>query len=247
MNVVGIIPARVGSKGVPGKNKKMLAGKPLIQWTIEAAINARSISTVIVTSDDPNILELAVSMGVIAQQRPDFLATDDCQLDDVYLYTVRKAEADGYLNKDGTALAFLAATSPFRNSDDIDTAVGMYINYYRNFGMPATIVGMYWDYHFHWRTNYNNGSGEYNNLNPGVLPIYHDPLKRLGRQWTQDWLFTEAGNIYITDARQFLLRRSVRLEPFIAYVMPQERCIEIDSPLDWQIAEVLAPKFLGVK
>jgi len=85
MNVVGIIPARAGSRGVPGKNKKLLYGKPLIQWTIEAALKSKILSQVIVTSDDEEILDLARELGAKILERPAVLAMDDCQLDDVLL------------------------------------------------------------------------------------------------------------------------------------------------------------------
>ena len=87
MTTIAIIPARSGSKGVPGKNKKLLFGKPLIQWTIEAALNAREIDKVLVTSDDAEIRELAFLSKTLVYVRPPILATDDCQLDDVYLWT----------------------------------------------------------------------------------------------------------------------------------------------------------------
>ncbi len=246
MSTIAIIPARSGSRGVPQKNKKLLLGKPLIQWTIEFALNAKEIDKVIVTSDDGEILNLAHELGAIIVDRPSTLATDDCQLDDVYLWTVRQAIADGDLNVDST-LVFLAPTSPFRNANDINQAVGIYKHHYQNFGTPVTIIAMYEDQRFHWRRNYSDNPEQFDSPAPSVIPVFQNPAKRLGRQWTREWLLTEAGSIYVVDTRQFLLNRHVRFEPHIAYIMPQERCTEIDTPLDFEIAEVLAPRLLGGK
>lgn len=91
--MIALIPARGGSKGLPNKNIKLLNGKPLIAYTIEAALQAKEISRVIVSTDYENIKEVALQYGAdIPFLRPDFLATDSSSSLDVFKYTINRLE-----------------------------------------------------------------------------------------------------------------------------------------------------------
>lgn len=114
MTVLAIIPARGGSKRLPGKNLRTLAGKPLIAYTIDAATNAECISTTMVTSDDPAILETARRWGAdTLHRRPDSLATDDATTQAVIIDAMANADWHDYV-------CVLQPTSPLRTADDID-------------------------------------------------------------------------------------------------------------------------------
>lgn len=114
MRVLGIIPARSGSKRLPKKNIKPLLGKPLIDWTIIQAVNCGYFDDVVVSSDSREVLARAGPYGL---KRPKRLAKDDSSTVDVALYVL------GQLDKKFDAIAILEPTSPLRKKDDIDNAI----------------------------------------------------------------------------------------------------------------------------
>lgn len=122
MNVLGLIPARAGSKRVPGKNLRFLGGVPLIDWTIFTARVAESLDFVVVSSEDSKILEQAAESGVCALGRPGELATDDATLYPVILHALENLGARG---KTFDYVCLLHPTSPFRVPEDIDGCVNL--------------------------------------------------------------------------------------------------------------------------
>ena len=114
--VLAVIPARAGSKGLPGKNHLTLSGKPLIQWTIEAALQTSGIDQVIVSSDDEVVINLANSLGVSSHRRAASLSGDSAQASDVI--------ADALAHHPGfQTLVYLQPTSPLRTSIHIEEAL----------------------------------------------------------------------------------------------------------------------------
>lgn len=122
--VVAIIPARGGSKGVPGKNKRLVAGRPLIDYTIAAGLRARTLSRILVTTDDPDIAALARAGGVEAVARPASIATDESPVIDAVRHAL-SAHFPG--NGSPDAIVLLQPTSPFRAGSDIDAAVELFL------------------------------------------------------------------------------------------------------------------------
>lgn len=117
--ILGLIPARGGSKGVPGKNIKMINGKPLIVWTIERALQSRQLDTVIVSTDSEKIAEIAKENGAQVMMRPPELATDIVSTQDVMAHTLRQISAD--------ILVLLQPTSPCRSEKLIDECIDEFI------------------------------------------------------------------------------------------------------------------------
>lgn len=121
--ILAIIPARGGSKGLPGKNIKPLLGKPLIGWTIEAALNSSYIDDVFVSTDSQEIANVAKSFGVnVPELRPAELASDKATSASVVLYTL------DYFRKQGKEFEYfllLEPTSPMRKKDDLDNAIAL--------------------------------------------------------------------------------------------------------------------------
>ena len=114
---IAIVPARGGSKRLPGKNLLLLGGKPLLQWTLEAASASKYLDEIIVSSDDPEILSVATENGVSAKLRPNELSSDTAGTVDTILYALSKyAEDFDYV-------VLLQPTSPLRNVDDIDFSI----------------------------------------------------------------------------------------------------------------------------
>lgn len=113
--IIGLIPARGGSKGIPNKNIKMICGKPLIVWTIEKAKKSRLLDRVIVSTDSDAIAEIARKAGAEVLKRPDFLATDTASTQDVMIHALENFPAD--------VLVLLQPTSPCRTEGLIDECI----------------------------------------------------------------------------------------------------------------------------
>lgn len=113
--VLGVIPARGGSKRFPGKNIASFRGKPLLVWTIEAALKSQYIDTLICSSDDLDIQILALFHGCKTLHRPAALATDEAKSEDVLRYVLQLYPAD--------YVVLLQPTSPLRTTEDIDNCI----------------------------------------------------------------------------------------------------------------------------
>ena len=113
--IIGLIPARGGSKGVPNKNIKTICGKPLIVWTIEKAKRSRLLYKVIVSTDSDAIAEIAQKAGAEILKRPDYLATDTASTQDVMVHALQSFPAD--------TLVLLQPTSPCRSEGLIDECI----------------------------------------------------------------------------------------------------------------------------
>ena len=124
--MISIIPARGGSKGLPGKNILPLCGKPMIAYTIEAAKQSKYIDHVIVSTDDQKIAEIALQYGAeVPFLRPDFLASDTAQAVDNYIYTIERLSKEW--NTPIEEFVVLQPTSPLRIAEDIDGAIEMFM------------------------------------------------------------------------------------------------------------------------
>lgn len=113
--IIGLIPARGGSKGVPGKNIKIIYGKPLIVWTIERALESKMLDCVIVSTDSEEIADISYKAGAEVLMRPAELATDDASTQDVMVHVLKNYPAD--------ILVLLQPTSPCRSESLIDECV----------------------------------------------------------------------------------------------------------------------------
>jgi N-acylneuraminate cytidylyltransferase/CMP-N,N'-diacetyllegionaminic acid synthase len=123
--MLAIIPARGGSKGLPGKNIKDLKGKPLIAYTIEAALASKYITRVIISTDDDEIAKVAVEHGAECPfMRPAALATDTARAIDAFKYTLDRLEEEGSEIIDDFMV--LQPTSPLRTAADIDKAIELF-------------------------------------------------------------------------------------------------------------------------
>ncbi len=220
MNTVAIIPARGGSKGIPHKNIVPCAGKPLLAWTIEAALAANSVSQVIVSSDDQAILDCAVAAGALAFRRSDRLAQDDTPTEPVIQEVLQS------LTEEPAAVVLLQATSPVRTGQQIDEAVAMIE---RGWDSVLSVVP---SHAFLWWQTAGRGHPNY------------DPDRRPRRQDMQQ--FQENGSIYVTTLRQWQ-RSKNRIGGRIGlYVMPEESALQIDTPLDLYLVEKILERLYGL-
>ncbi len=229
MKVLGVITARGGSKGLPGKNLKLLGGKPLIAYTIEAAQQSGVFDRVILSTDDPAIASLARALGCdVPFMRPAELARDDTPHLPVMLHAVRWLEDhDGY-RADCTMI--LQPTSPMRQPHHIREAVDLI----GPTGVDSVVSVSDVPVHYHpMRALRVDASGG------ATLFVTGEPIRRrINRRQDLPAASVMNGAIY-------LFRTSVLFdrEPSLygarsaAYLMPPPYGLSIDTPDDWAEAE----------
>jgi CMP-N,N'-diacetyllegionaminic acid synthase len=223
--IIGLITARGGSKSVPGKNIKLLAGKPLIAWTIEVALRCKDLSRIIVSTDDEKIAEVARQWGAeVPFIRPPELSQDDSSHISVVLHAIRwLEEKEGYCPD---YIMLLQPTSPFRTTADIQQAINLAKD--RDAVAVASVS--------------NTKTHPYlckRILDDGALTEFMKTDIEYLRRQVFPAAYVENGAIYLSK-RSSLLQDQVFLpEGTIAYVMPEERSLDIDTPWDWYMAELI--------
>lgn len=232
--ITAIIPAKGSSEGVPNKNLKDLGSKPLVQYTIEAALNSRYINDVVLTSDSDVIgaqfewLSSESDKHSVSINRLGELAQAHVQVDEVVLFTLRELQLMGYAPK---TVVVLQPTSPFRTAEHIDQAIELY-NLWRPFSLLSkrpTVIGV------------KDSGYAYRVEGDELYPLSHEPAKRLGRQ-DSDYsdVCIENGSLYIVDAKRLSRERTFRAgPPFTPFYMDDVASFEIDTPLQWDLAEVI--------
>jgi CMP-N-acetylneuraminic acid synthetase len=217
MKNAAFIPARKGSKGVPGKNKKMFKGKPLVQWSIEHAKETKLFDYIFVSSDDDDILQIAKDCNVIPVERHKELANDTANLDEV-LYD--------FFSRPGhecTNVCLLPPTSPLRLAKDI-TAMYRFIKMKKYW----TVISVRWDDFIGWVDKATN---------KGAIPTYN--VSNRPRRQERNNFFMENGAIYWFKHEIFIAYGQVIANPYKVklWEMPVERSLEIDTPFDFYMNE----------
>lgn len=220
--MIAIVPARGGSKGLPGKNVKKLNGKPLILYTIEAALRSSSITEVIVSTDDKEIYNTAVIGGAKETfLRPAELATDDALAIDNYIYTIDRLKNE--FKMDCESFVVLQPTSPLRTADDIDNAVNLYRN-----SNAASVISYTEEAHPVTWHKYVNEDGS-------LESIFQDKLEN--RQKYRPTYYPN-GAVYVFS-RNLIMTRKYFDESTKAYLMPRDRSVDIDTIDDFLYAQFL--------
>ncbi len=221
---LALIPARGGSKGIPHKNRALCAGRPLIAWTLQAALASHRLSSVVCSTDDPQIAQLATQAGVSVLQRPAELAGDTSPVLDTILHTLSVLEQHGQTYD---YVMLLQPTSPLRNAQDIDQAFAQILADHTD--TLATVTAL--------------------PLRPGLLmlgkekngSLYTTPLAQnladLPRQQAPQ-LYQVNGAIYVYK-RSYLKPNCVLNAPQSALVLPSGHELDIDTPQDLARAEAL--------
>lgn len=225
---LGIIPARAGSKGIKRKNLVQLNGKPMIQYTFEAVEKSRFLDRTVLTSDDPEIIELGKSFKIqIPFVRPEHLATDTALTIEVIKHTIDYLEINEHYIPD--AVVLLQPTCPLRDEIDIDTSISMYVEENRKFGIESLI-------------SVNKPSqhpAECFCIKNNQMEFAVNSEKK-GRQTFPEYFFIN-GAIYISSMRM-LRDKNVFFDPLqrnAFYVMHPSHSIDIDSTFELDIAEGL--------
>jgi CMP-N-acetylneuraminic acid synthetase len=223
MKVIAIIPARGGSKGVPGKNRYPIQGKPLISYTIEAALGSKLLNKIIVSSDDPIIKKISGYFSKVRfHQRPDNIAGDSSPvsetIEDVLNLFDPSCEFD--------AVMLLQPTSPIRTAEQIDQAIELFTNQ-PDANSLISVCAMD-DVHparMYWKDNLE--------LKPILTEFEQTRRQDIPKAYYRN------GSIYITRIAEFKICKSVMIKPSIGFEMPTSHLLNIDEPRDILIAEVL--------
>jgi len=222
--IVALIPARGGSKGLPGKNIKPLMGKPLISWTIEQALRSKYIDQVVVTTDKIKIARIAKRYGAdVPFIRPKELATSSARGIDVLLHAVKYFENEGH-NFD--LVLWLQPTSPLRKNVDVERAIKML---FRN--NAKAVVSVTRSEHHPW-LNVRLTSDK------RCMPLYKNVGKNKNRQELPVY-YRINGAIYLSYIDSIKKTKSFVGKDTCAYIMPSERSVDIDTALDFEFAEFL--------
>ena len=227
MRVLGLIPARGGSKGVPAKNKKHLGGKPLINYTIETAKKSSLLTDIVVSTDDVEIAEIAKQQGVqVPFIRPVALASDTAKSIDVVQHAISYYENKGQLYD---AVCLLQPTTPFRESDSIDQAINSYkLN---KLDSLISVLPVPPEYNPHWVFEEVNGS----------LQISTGEKEIISRRQELPNAYHRDGSIYLTNTD--LIKQGVFYGKRMGYVVSNpEMHINIDTMQDWEEAESIIKK-----
>ena len=222
---IAIIPARGGSKRLPRKNVLLLDGKPLIAWIIEAARKSRYISDVIVSSEDLEIMKIATKFGAdIPFVRPEELSSDTATSIDVVKHAILFFKNKN-VNYDFAVL--LQPTSPLTTMGDIDAAIDLLIN--KNADAVISVCEM-------------EHSPLWSNVLPADLSMKNFISQEVKNKRSQDLskYYRINGSIYICRVNRLLKEGTFFLDDNIfAYIMPRERSIDIDTEIDFKIAEAI--------
>lgn len=213
-DAVAIVPARAGSKGVPHKNRREVAGLPLISYTLRAAREAASLARVVVTTDDPYIAAIAQREGAQVVMRPGDIAGDTSPVIDAVRHALGVLQ-----ERDGFApglIALLQPTSPFRTGADIDAAVALFREH------QAPVCSVY-------RCEDNHPARMYR-IEDGRLACLFPELTSVRRQDLPP-VYHRNGALYVFGPRE-LESGEIIGDAMVPYVMPPSSSVNIDTELD---------------
>ena len=221
--ILALIPARGGSKGLPGKNIRELAGKPLIAWTIETAVSNPYIDKTVVSTDSDEIADVARRYRAeVPFLRPSRLSTDKAKGIDVSRHAVQwLKDHDDFFD----LILTLQPTSPLRQLEDVTNAIELFFK-----KTARAVVSVCECQHHPWWTNRlpedNSLDGflrpEALNTNRQDLPTYYQLN----------------GAIYLTTVKNMLCENIIYGQDGYAYIMPRERSVDIDTVEDLKFAEL---------
>lgn len=223
MRILVIIPARGGSKGIPHKNIKPLGGKPLIRYAIDCAKQLAPDEDICVTTDDPEIIKCTEDYGLkVPFVRPDYLATDTMGTYEVLLHALGHYENSG---REYDAIVLLQPTSPFRQKEDVEGSMNLYN---KDVDMVVSVKEA--------ATNpYYNSFEEDEN---GYLVISKGDGHYCRRQDApKAWEYN--GAVYVINPQSLKKMKMSEFRKIKKYEMDSLHSLDLDTLLDWKIAELL--------
>lgn len=225
MKILGLIPARGGSKGVPRKNIKLLGGKPLIEHTIAVGMACKALHTLIVSTDDEAIAEVSRQAGAsVPFLRPAALATDQSPTIDTILHTLEWCHTH---HQYFDAVCLLQPTTPFRSKEDLRAALEVFGQ--RSADCLMSVREVPHTFNPHWVFEEDPESG--------FLQTATGDTKLITRRQDLPPAYYRDGAIYITRSEILLKQHSIYGQKVVAYHMQHSPDINIDGPDDWERAE----------
>ncbi len=227
MKALVIIPARAGSKGIPGKNIKVLGDKPLIQYTIDAAVSVFDKEDILVSTDGEEIKAVAEECGLnVPFLRPDNLSSDTATSQDVILHGIDYMEKQG---KSYNTVVLLQPTSPFRNSEHIKAAIALFDD---EIDMVVSVkVPEENPYYTLFEESEN-----------GFLRRSKDG--EFTRRQDCPSVYAYNGAIYVMRIDALKTKSIAEFDKVRKYEMSDLHSIDLDTPLDWDLAEIVLNKYL---
>ncbi len=224
MNIVAIIPARGGSKGLKRKNVLPLNGKPLIAYSIEAALKLKDVKRVIVSTDDEEIAETAKKFGAeVPFLRPEHLASDTATTIDVLKHTIEFLNEKEGFETDHVLL--LQPTSPLRSDLHAKEALDLYLEHQ----CPVISVCLADTHPFLMRVKQENY----------LIPFIDLSDQKVTRRQDLPEVYELNGAIYLTDRHHLMNENAIYTDKVIPYVMDKRSSVDIDDEIDFKLAEVL--------
>ncbi len=225
--VLGIIPARGGSKTIPRKNLKILVGKPLIAWTIEEAQQSEYIDRLILSSEDAEIIQVAREWGCeVPFVRPLELAQDDTPGIEPVIHAINT------IGEKYDYIVLLQPTSPLRTLKDIDACIRHCIQE----DAPACVSVCAVEKNPYWMHTLNESQR--------LLPLMQAGHSFERRQDLPP-VYAENGAIYIAQTNYLLKQKNFISEETLAFIMPAERSLDIDTEMDFSFCELIKTNLLG--
>ena len=224
MSTLGVITARSGSKGIPQKNVVLLLGKPLLAYTVEAALSSKRLSRCVLSTDDESIAKLGRQLGVeVPFLRPAELAQDDTPTLPVLQHAVRALEAMGSSYE---AVLTLQPTNPLRKVEDIDGAIELLCRSGADSVISFVDVGERHPARMKWIDSEGRVTDP-----PFAESFEGQPRQALKKLYLRD------GSIYLTRRSVLMEQDSIKGRDCRAWIIPAERAHNIDTPFDLMIAE----------
>jgi CMP-N-acetylneuraminic acid synthetase len=221
---IAIIPARGGSKGLPGKNIKNMCGKPLIAWSIDAALNSQYLDEILVSTDDPKIAEVAKKYGAtVPFLRPDKLATDEATTYDAVAHALDFYR--NHLDKEYDYIVLLEPTSPLREQADIDTMIEVISSRDEHFDSIVSIGEVH-----------EHPSIMKKTVGDMTVP-YCEELVSTSRRQDNPPAYFPYGVAYIVKTLKFLKEKTFYPKRTTYYQVKRYQCYEIDDIYDFLAIE----------
>lgn len=227
MEVLAIIPVRAGSKGIPNKNIKPLAGNPLVFYSIEAALNSKYVTRTVVSTESSEIKKIAQSFGAEVIDRPKELAQDETKTAPVMLQVLAELETQNYVPD---VVVLLQATCPLRDSKELDEAFELFFDNQKN-GCDSVFAGkMLGTTHSKWRQDPD--TGEYECL----FDYRHRPRRQDADRHFP--LLAETGATYIIKTSVMKeVKDFIGKKPLVFF---GGTCVDIDTPEDFEtVAKII--------
>ena len=220
--ILAIVPARGGSKGIPRKNIKFLAGKPLIAYTIRVALESKYLDgKVFVSTEDKEIAKISKKYGAKIVKRPQKLATDNISSIDVVLHALKFLKKE---EGEPDIAILLNPTSPLRTATDIDKEIELFL---RN--KCESVIGVCESESSYWALKIKKGF---------LIPVFGKKYFETRRQDLPK-VYIPNGVIFISTPKILNKYKTFYTNKILPFIMPLERSVDIDNEIDFKLVETI--------